>query len=476
MPRTAVVLMNLGGPDSLDAVEPFLFNSVHRPGDHRAARAASAAAGAADRARGARARHARFMRQLGGGSPLLANTEAQARALEAALGPEFRCVRRDALLASDERARRCGGRRMGAGRDRLPAALSAILDDDHRLFACRLAAGGGAIRPRSSDPGDLLLSDRKRVYRRRSAGLIAAGARPGCGDSAKTPRLLLTAHGLPKKIVRAGTPIRAGRDDRAAVVAALGRPGLDWLVCYQSRVGPLEWIGPATDAEIRRAGADGVPLVVAPIAFVSEHSETLVELDLDYRRIAERERRAGLSAGLRRSASSRGSSPRLPRWSAARPAAPMRRPALRAAAALFRGGRHERLARRPPIHGSSGPYPSVIAWMAGLLYLPRLFVYHAMAPAARDSSETFKVMERRLLRGIMNPAMLAALAFRGAAGRDRGVVDWHRGWIWAKLVLVAGAGRLSCRARRVGGGHLPPIAIGTRRGFFVSSTKCRRWR
>src|SRR6185312_13637312 len=61
---------------------------------------------------------------------------------------------------------------------------------------------------------------------------------------------------------------------------------LDWTVCYQSRVGPLEWLGPATDAEIRRAGRDGRGLVVAPIAFVSEHSETLVELDIEYARLA----------------------------------------------------------------------------------------------------------------------------------------------------------------------------------------------
>jgi ferrochelatase len=69
-------------------------------------------------------------------------------------------------------------------------------------------------------------------------------------------------------------------------VAALAIPGLDWRVCYQSRVGPLEWIGPATDAEIRRAGAEGRNLVVAPLAFVSEHSETLVELDIEYGKLA----------------------------------------------------------------------------------------------------------------------------------------------------------------------------------------------
>ncbi|MCA3265971.1 MAG: ferrochelatase, partial [Azospirillum sp.] len=68
-----------------------------------------------------------------------------------------------------------------------------------------------------------------------------------------------------------------------AVVAKLGIPDLDHVVCYQSRVGPLEWIGPYTEDEIARAGADKVPLVVVPLAFVSEHSETLVELDIEYR-------------------------------------------------------------------------------------------------------------------------------------------------------------------------------------------------
>jgi protoporphyrin/coproporphyrin ferrochelatase len=62
---------------------------------------------------------------------------------------------------------------------------------------------------------------------------------------------------------------------------------LDWTVCYQSRVGPLEWLGPATDSEIRRAGQDGKGVVIAPIAFVSEHSETLVELDIEYARLAK---------------------------------------------------------------------------------------------------------------------------------------------------------------------------------------------
>jgi ferrochelatase len=90
------------------------------------------------------------------------------------------------------------------------------------------------------------------------------------------------------KIVRSGDPYPSQVEQTAAaVVAALAQPGLDWRVCYQSRVGPLQWIGPATDEEIEKAGREGIPLVVAPISFVSEHSETLVELDLDYRRLAE---------------------------------------------------------------------------------------------------------------------------------------------------------------------------------------------
>jgi protoporphyrinogen IX oxidase len=94
----------------------------------------------------------------------------------------------------------------------------------------------------------------------------------------------------------------------------------------------------------------------------------------------------------------------------------------------------------------SGAYPwikalhivSMVAWMAGLLYLPRLFVYHSMAPIGSDTSETFKVMERRLQRGIMTPAMLATWIFGVMLAGMPGVVDWRMGWIWAKLVIVIG--------------------------------------
>lgn len=79
---------------------------------------------------------------------------------------------------------------------------------------------------------------------------------------------------------------------------------------------------------------------------------------------------------------------------------------------------------------------SVIAWMAGLLYLPRLFVYHCAAAPGSEGSETFKVMERRLLRAIMNPAMIATWIFGVALVLTPGIVDWADGWIWVKLALV----------------------------------------
>jgi putative membrane protein len=81
---------------------------------------------------------------------------------------------------------------------------------------------------------------------------------------------------------------------------------------------------------------------------------------------------------------------------------------------------------------------SVVAWMAGLLYLPRLYVYHADAAPGSDASETFKVMERRLLRGIMHPAMAATYLFGVALAGIPGLVDWGAAWIYVKLAAVGG--------------------------------------
>ncbi|WNK00228.1 protoporphyrinogen oxidase HemJ [Thalassospiraceae bacterium LMO-JJ14] len=78
---------------------------------------------------------------------------------------------------------------------------------------------------------------------------------------------------------------------------------------------------------------------------------------------------------------------------------------------------------------------AVIAWMAGLLYLPRLYVYHAAAEPGSELSETLKIMERRLLRAIMNPAMLVALI---AGGILLTYQDFSSGWLHVKLLCIAG--------------------------------------
>ena len=141
MARTAVVLMNLGGPDRLEAVQPFLFNLFSDPAILRLpalVRLPLARIIAWRRGRVAQ----EIYRKLGGGSPLLANTEAQARALEAVLGPQHRCFVAMRYWHPDQRADRARGRRLGGGRSRLPAALPAILDDDDGFVARRLARRG----------------------------------------------------------------------------------------------------------------------------------------------------------------------------------------------------------------------------------------------------------------------------------------------------------------------------------------------
>jgi len=285
MARVAVVLMNLGGPDSLAAVKPFLVNLFSDPaiiGLPRFLRLPLARLIAWRRAPVAREIYAR----LGGQSPLLGNTEAQARALEASLGSGYRCfvAMRYWHPASAETAREVAE----WAPDEI-VCLPLYPQFSTTTTASSLAAWrSAAARQGLTCPTSVIRSYPCERGLVEAIAALVGPALEAAFHSGKPTRLLLTAHGLPKKIVRGGDPYpEQVAQTAAAVVAALARPKLDWCVCYQSRVGPLEWIGPGTDEEIKRAGKDGVALVVAPISFVSEHSETLVELDLDYRRLAE---------------------------------------------------------------------------------------------------------------------------------------------------------------------------------------------
>lgn len=91
---------------------------------------------------------------------------------------------------------------------------------------------------------------------------------------------------------------------------------------------------------------------------------------------------------------------------------------------------------------------SVVAWMAGLFYLPRLFVYHTQARSGSETSELFKVMERRLLRGIMHPAMVASYVSGLLLALTPGVVDWSAGWFYLKLAAALGLGYFHFRLAR----------------------------
>ena len=79
---------------------------------------------------------------------------------------------------------------------------------------------------------------------------------------------------------------------------------------------------------------------------------------------------------------------------------------------------------------------SVIAWIAGMMYLPRLFVYHSAAEKGSIQSETFKLMERRLYRGIITPAMILTWVFGLTMVFTPGIIDWSQGWVWVKAIAV----------------------------------------
>jgi len=101
--------------------------------------------------------------------------------------------------------------------------------------------------------------------------------------------LLFSAHGLPQKVIDSGDPYQWQVEETVEkIIDKLKIKNLNFNVCYQSRVGPLKWIGPSTDDEIIRNSKQKLGIVLCPIAFVSEHSETLVELDIEYKHLAKK--------------------------------------------------------------------------------------------------------------------------------------------------------------------------------------------
>jgi ferrochelatase len=283
--RVAVVLFNLGGPASLEAVQPFLFNLFNDPAIIQVPQPIRWAL--AKWISGRRAPIAReIYAKMGGSSPILGQTYNQASALKSALTnaegihfETFVAMRYTAPRASDVllQVRRFRPNRIVL----LPlypqfstTTSRSSLREWHRLSR-EIKAPVSTICCYPKDDG----------FVSAQASLIAESIQ-SLAPNVRF-RLLFSAHGLPERVVAAGDPYQAQVEMTAkALVEKLARPQLDWRVCYQSRVGSLKWIEPATDDEIKRAGAEGLAVVMAPIAFVSEHSETLVELDIEYAKLA----------------------------------------------------------------------------------------------------------------------------------------------------------------------------------------------
>jgi len=282
--RVAIILFNLGGPDGQRAVRPFLFNLFNDRaiiGAPQPIRFLIAQLISRTREKLARANYA----LMGGGSPILPETVKQADALEAAIAKRignvtFKCFpamrywrpfTKDAAKAAKDWG-----------------ATDAILLPLYPQFSSTTTASSLKAWKQASDlpcsticcyPSGLGLAQTH------ADAILKVWREAG---SPERPRILFSAHGLPQNVIDRGDPYQWQIEQSVAAVRKLLPAEWDIRTCYQSRVGPLKWIGPSTEAEIRRAGAEGVGVVISPIAFVSEHVETLVELDIEYAQLARR--------------------------------------------------------------------------------------------------------------------------------------------------------------------------------------------
>jgi ferrochelatase len=293
--KTAVILFNLGGPDSKEAIKPFLYNFFMDP----------AIIGAPKPVRWLLAKYISVKRSrkeagesygaLGDKSPLLENTQKQAEELEKELNKgshEFKT-----FIA------------MRYWHPMTESAIKQVKEynpDDIVLlplypqFSTTTTGSSFGAWEKACLQHDVNQPQAKICCYPMEKGFVEASAKnilkaydQGLKQASKLdsapPRILFSAHGLPESIIKSGDPYQWQCEQTAeAIIRKIDRPALDWKICYQSRVGPKKWIGPSTEEEIERAAKEKVPLIIYPHAFVSEHVETLVELDIEYKELAEK--------------------------------------------------------------------------------------------------------------------------------------------------------------------------------------------
>lgn len=282
--KIAVVLLNLGGPLKEADIRPFLFNffmdkniiTAPRPIRNFIAKYISWKRG--------KGPALKAYRQLGGKSPLLENTEAQGRALERKL------LERGAKARVFVVMRYWHPFAHETARDVLEYAPDEIvLLPLYPQFSTTTTFSSFENWDQAAQKAGMKIPTRKICCYPEDAGFISASAdliQTAFKAAPSKTRLLFSAHGLPEKIIQGGDPYQYQCEKAAEKIAKVAGVS-DWQICYQSRVGPLKWIGPSTEEALAQAAKDGVGVLVYPHAFVSEHVETLVEIEQEYRQKAK---------------------------------------------------------------------------------------------------------------------------------------------------------------------------------------------
>jgi ferrochelatase len=282
--RVAIILFNLGGPDSLAAVRPFLFNLFNDRaiiGAPQPLRFLLAQFISRAREKLAKANYA----LMGGSSPILRETQKQADVLEAAIAKRvsnvtFKCFPAMRYwrphIPGTAKAAEAWGATDAILLPLYPQYSSTTTASSLRAWrkASKLPCSAICCYPASGKFAEAHASAILETWR-------GAGSPPH-------PRLLFSAHGLPQRVIDKGDPYQWQVEQSVAAVRRLLPSDWEMRTCYQSRVGPLKWLRPSTEEEIRAAARDGAGVILSPIAFVSEHVETLVELDIEYAQIAKR--------------------------------------------------------------------------------------------------------------------------------------------------------------------------------------------
>lgn len=281
--KVAVVLFNLGGPDGPKDVQPFLQNLFSDPAIIQAPSPIRwMLARFISRTRAPSVIKNYAMMDAGGGSPLMPETRKQADALSAMLntgGDEFKVfiAMRYWHPFTEDVAKEV--KAWGADDVVLlplyPQFSTTTTGSSFSGWESEFGAGAKLV---CCYPFDELLIE---AHTKR---IIEAHERAGKPEQVT---LLLSAHGLPQKIVEGGDPYQWQCETFSDML--IGRLPSHWTIhtCYQSRVGPLKWIGPSTEDLIEEHASKNEDILISPIAFVSEHIETLVELGEEYREIAE---------------------------------------------------------------------------------------------------------------------------------------------------------------------------------------------